>query len=330
LIAICTYQLTTKTITYKMEQSKEKVLVSGGAGFIGSHLVERLLLNGHEVVVIDNFSSGKKSNLPKGITMYELNVWHDYKKLYKVIEKEKPGIAFHLAAHKDVRASVDSPVLDAHTNIIGTLNVLEGMHRAGGGRVVFTSSIAVCSPNAKLPLNETCAIKPNAPYGVSKRAAELYMWHYSELRNMACISLRPTNIYGPRQTMEGASVIALFIQALMNGETPQIFGSGEHTRDFLYVDDVVDALMRSMRVGWCGELVLATGKETSVNQLYSMIKNELKVPTEADYTDAREGDLFQNYGDPSLALEVIGWTPKTSLEEGLKKTIEWYRGQSQK
>ncbi len=308
-----------------MTPNKEKVLVSGGAGFIGSHLVDRLVAEGHEVVVVDDFSTGKKKNLPKGVTVHELNVWHDYKKLYKMMEKEKPSIAFHLAAHKDVRASIDEPVLDAHTNIIGTLNILEGMHRAGGGRVIFTSSIAVCSPGAKLPLTETCAVKPNAPYGVSKRAAELYMWHYSELRDMACISLRPTNVYGPRQSFEGASVLAKFIEALLKGDTPQIFGSGEHTRDFLYVDDMVDALMRSMLVGWCGELVIATKKETSVNQLYTMIKKELGADTDAHYTDAREGDLFQNYADPSLALEVMGWAPKTSLEDGLKKTIDWYK-----
>ncbi|MBI2476665.1 NAD-dependent epimerase/dehydratase family protein [Candidatus Uhrbacteria bacterium] len=227
---------------------KEKVLVTGGAGFIGSHLVERLVEAGHDVLVVDALTTGKREYVHPKARFVSMDVWYDYKKLQKLIVKERPDVTFHLAAHKDVRASIQRPIDDAHTNIIGTLNVLEGVRKAGGGRVVLTSSIAVCSADAKLPIEETCAIRPSSPYGISKHAAEMYMWHYSELNRMACVSLRLTNVYGPRQSLEGAGVITIFIKKMLSGEAPTIFGSGAQTRDFVYVDDVVDALLRIMTI----------------------------------------------------------------------------------
>ncbi|OGL70016.1 hypothetical protein A3B32_01175 [Candidatus Uhrbacteria bacterium RIFCSPLOWO2_01_FULL_53_9] len=308
-----------------MEQRKEKVFVSGGAGFIGSHLVDRLIAEGHEVVVVDDLSTGVQAHVNPKATFHKMNVWSDYKKLYKLLQREKPDVAVHLAAHKDVRASVDEPIHDAHMNIIGTLNVLEGMRRAGGGRVVFSSSIAVYSQDADLPITETSEVEPSSPYGISKFAGEMYMWHYSESTTMACISLRLTNVYGPRQSMEGAGVITIFINQLLKGEVPTIFGNGEKTRDFIYVDDVVDAMMRSMRVAWCGELVIGTNVETSMNKLLQELQGILGTHVTPQYEESREGELYYVYADSAKAREVMGWAPKTLLSEGLHKTVEWFR-----
>lgn len=300
--------------------------MSGGAGFIGSYLVDRLVREGHKVIIADNLSTGKEAYINKKAKFHKMNVWSEYKKLYKLLEKERPDVAVHLAAHKDVRASVKDPIHDAHMNVIGTLNVLEGMRRAGGGRVVFASSIAVCGSDATLPITEKCILKPSSPYGISKNAGEMYMWHYSESTpNMACISLRLTNVYGPRQSREGAGVITIFIKQLLDKETPTIFGNGQKTRDFIYVDDVVDAIVRAMRVAWCGELNISTNVETSINQLYQSLQKIVGVSREPNYDEPRDGELYHVYASAAKAAEVLGWKAKTTLADGLKKTVDWFR-----
>ena len=307
-----------------MEETTQTVLVTGGLGFIGSHLVDRLVDEGHRVVVVD-IAAPKGRSANKAVTYVKADIWYDEKKIRKMFEKYRPDVVFHLAAHKDLRGSLKGPIRHPQVNFIGTLNLLESMRDNGGGRFIFSSTAAIYSPEAKLPIKEAGPIRPEAPYGISKRTAELYLWHFSEMHQMACMSLRFSNVYGPRSRGTINSVVNVFVDRLMKGETPYITGSGEQTRDFLYVDDVVDAFMRSMKVAWCGEMNISTGEEVSLNKVYGLIQEELGTDIEPDYVDAASGELFQNSLDASLAYDVMGWKARTSIEEGIKKVIDWER-----
>jgi UDP-glucose 4-epimerase len=299
-------------------------LVTGGAGFIGSHLVDRLVSEGHNVSVIDNLSCGKKEYLNGKAVFHKLDIVRDGKKIRKVIEKFKPTVVFHLAAHKDLRDSIEKPTPDAMENIIGTLNILEPVRDTNkGARFVFASTAAVYSSKNKLPVEEGAFIRPAAPYGVAKRSVEMYLWHFSTMYPIAAVSLRFANIYGPRETFGSGSVITRFVKQAGASQTPTIFGTGEATRDFLYVDDVVEGLMRAMRVGWCGEMNLATNQETSVNEVLGLINRQIDGNIQAKYEDAKEGELFQSRLDATAAKEVMGWEAKVGVEEGIKRTINW-------
>ncbi len=307
-------------------QKRERVLITGGCGFIGSHLVDKLIALGHEVAVLDNLCSSDSSAVPKSCELLKLDVTSDQRKLDKVFEKFHPDAVFHLAAQKDLHTSVLNPVRDATVNIIGSLHVLEAMRKIGGGRMVFASTAAVYSPNATLPITENRAnLGPVSPYGISKRTAEMYMYNYSNMYPVAAISLRFSNAYGPRGSFGMPNVIDIFAQKIARGEPITIYGSGEQTRDFVYIDDMVDAFTRAMRVAWCGEVNIATNTEVSVNQVAKMMEKEFGVDVATQYKEARDGELFQNRLDPSLAVEVMGWRPKTAFAEGLKRTVEWYK-----
>lgn len=305
--------------------AKERIIVTGGCGFIGSSLVDRLLKDGHEVLVIDNLCSGKKENVDGDLQLAKLDVWHDEKKMRKTFQKFKPDVVFHLAAQKDVYQSMLHPMKDAQINIIGSLNVLEAMRSIGGGRVVFASSAAVYDPDNRLPIPESAKIRPISPYGISKRAGEMYMWNFSNHYPVAAISLRFSNAYGPRGSFGTPNVADLFIQKMMQGTSPQIFGSGEQSRDFIYIDDMIEAFIRAMKVAWCGEVNIATNTDTTVNRLYDLVAKEVGFEGRPDYQEAREGEIFESRLDPALAKEVLGWTPSVSIEEGIKKTVEWYK-----
>lgn len=304
---------------------KERIVVTGGCGFIGSQLVDRLLTDGHEVLVIDNLSTGKRENIVGSCQVVKLDVWKDAARLRKTFEKFKPEVVFHLAAQKDVHRSMQEPMQDAQINIIGSLNVLEAVRAIGGGRVVFASTAAVYDPNARLPVKETAATRPISPYGISKRATELYMWHFSSHYPLAAISLRFSNAYGPRSAHGTPNVGDIFIQKMLAGTRPIIFGSGEQTRDFIYVDDMVEAFVRAMKVAWCGELNISSDTETSINRFYDLTSQAIGFDQRPVYEDAREGDIFQSRLDPSLAREVLGWQPHVSIEEGIARTVEWHR-----
>ncbi|MEK7108166.1 MAG: NAD-dependent epimerase/dehydratase family protein [Patescibacteria group bacterium] len=308
------------------EQKRERVLVTGGCGFIGSHLIDRLIELGHEVAIMDNLCSGRIEDTHKKCEMVKMDITADQKKMDRVFEKFRPDTVFHLAAQKDLHASMVNPVHDAEVNILGSLHVLEAMRKTGGGRVVFASTAAVYSPNAKLPITEDRAnTDPVSPYGISKHTAEMYMRNYSNMYPVATISLRFSNAFGPRGCFGTPNVIDIFARKMMQGEPVIIYGSGEQTRDFVYIDDMVDAFLRAMRVAWCGEVNIATNTEVSINQVARSMAEAFGVKLNVKYEEARDGELFQNRLDPSLAVEAMGWRPKTSFAEGLKRTVEWYK-----
>ena len=309
------------------ELRNQRVIVTGGAGFIGSSLVKRLRDEGHKVMVVDNLSAGSKANVSSGVELLKMCVCTDPKKLEKAFVKFDPHVVFHLAANKDLRKSLSDPLLDARENVIGTLNVLEACKAAKVGRVVFASTAAVYSAKEQLPISEKATTIPSSPYGISKRAAELYMWNYSNLHEMAAISLRFSNAYGPWGSLTSPNAIDIFTRRLLKGDLPVVYGSGEQTRDFIYIDDIIDAFMRAMKVAWCGELNISTNTETTINRIYKYIADELGSDVEPKYEEAKEGELFQSRLDASLAQEVMGWVPRTSIGEGIKKTVAWYKQQ---
>jgi UDP-glucose 4-epimerase len=242
-----------------------KVLVTGGAGFIGSHLVDRLIQEGHEVVVVDNLSTGKRRNLNRAARLVKLDIqsW----RLERVFRNERPHMVMHLAAQMDVRKSVEDPMFDAQVNVLGTLNVLQQSIKHGVRKVVFSSSGgAIYGEQEVYPAPESHVTRPLSPYGVSKLCGEQYLSYYQRVNGLQIVSLRYANVYGPRQDPEGeAGVVAIFIQKLLNNEQAIVNGNGRQTRDFVYVEDVVEANLAAMGQDIQGTYNVGTGEETSVN-----------------------------------------------------------------
>jgi UDP-glucose 4-epimerase len=306
-------------------------LVTGGAGFIGSNLVDALLLRGDEVTVVDNLVTGRRSNLEgalaAGAELLELDI-RDARALNEVAADRKPEAIFHLAAQIDVRKSLEDPAFDAAVNVGGTANVLEAVSAAGTGRVVFISTGgAIYGEGAgkRLPLDESAEIEPMSAYGQSKYAAEGYMALYERLYGVSGMALRLGNVYGPRQDPLGeAGVVAIFCGKLRDGGRPTVFGDGTQTRDYLYVGDIVDAaLAAAAACDYVGAVNIGTGVEASVLDLIEVLR-ELgdDGSFEADFAPARPGEVQRIALDASLAREVLGWTAKTDLREGMRLTLE--------
>ncbi len=308
-----------------------KTLVTGGAGFIGSTLVDRLLAEGHAVDVVDDLSSGRLDNLAgaRGDTAHDFTFHRlDIRQpeLVDLIARRRPDVVFHLAAQADVRVSVARPAFDAEINIIGTLNVLEGARAAGAQKVVFAASGGTLyGDDAPIPIKESTVQRPLSPYGVSKKAAIDYLTAYRELHELEFTALALANVYGPRQDPHGeAGVVAIFAGRLLGGEPCTIFGDGEQTRDFVFVDDVVDAFARAATKGGGLVLNIGTGRETSVNQLYRTMASEAGVDATATYAPARPGELQRNALDPGRAGIQLGWKPWTTLAEGTNAVLRWF------
>jgi UDP-glucose 4-epimerase len=309
-----------------------KTLVTGGAGFIGSTLVDRLLAEGHAVDVVDDLSSGRLDNLAgaRGDTAHDFTFHRlDIRQpdLVDLIARRKPDVVFHLAAQADVRVSVARPAFDAEVNIIGTLNVLEGARAAGTQKVVFAASGGTLyGDDAPLPIKESAVQRPLSPYGVSKKAAIDYLTAYRELHELEFTALALANVYGPRQDPHGeAGVVAIFAARLLGGEACTIFGDGEQTRDFVFVDDVVDAFARAATKGGGLVLNIGTGQETSVNELYRTMASEVGADAAATYAPARPGELRRNALDPGRAGIHIEWKPWTTLADGTNAVLRWFR-----
>lgn len=311
-----------------------RALVTGGAGFIGSTLVDRLLAEGHSVDVIDDLSTGSLANLAAAraasdneFTFHRLDIRSP--EVVDLIARREPEVVFHLAAQADVRVSVADPVFDADVNLLGTLRILEGARVAGASRVVFAASGGTLygEPDvSELPLNESLPQHPLSPYGVSKKAALDYLLAYRELHALEFAALALANVYGPRQDPHGeAGVVAIFAERLLRGQPVTIFGDGEQTRDFVYVDDVVDGFVRAATKG--GGLVcnIGTGKETSVNTLFREMARQAGVDPTPEYQPLRQGELARNCLDPSRAGIQLGWSSWTELGEGTSATIESIR-----
>ncbi len=300
-----------------------KILVTGGAGFIGSHLVDELVEKGHEVAVIDDLSTGSEENLNPKAEFHKLDINSDG--IADIFKNGNFTHVIHQAAQVRVTRSLEDPVLDATSNIVGSINLLENCRRYGVGRFVYGNSGGAMSGNQdNLPMKESHPVSPESPYGVSKHTVEHYLALYNKLYGIDYVSLRYPNVYGPRQDSSGeGGVVAIFCKKLVNDEKVTIFGDGEQTRDFTYVGDVVDATIIALEKG-NGEFNISTNKETSVNELYERLAKIAGKGIEPIHGDERKGEVRRSVLDNSMAKEGLGWEPGVSLEEGLKLTFDYF------
>jgi UDP-glucose 4-epimerase len=303
-----------------------KVLVTGGAGFIGSHLVDRLVQEGHEVVVVDNLSTGKRRNLNRAVRFCKLDIqsW----RLERVFRNERPHVVMHLAAQMDVRKSVENPIFDAEVNVLGTLNVLQQAVRHGVRKVVFSSSGgAIYGEQETYPASESHVTRPLSPYGISKLCGEQYLSYYQRVSGLQIASLRYANVYGPRQDPDGeAGVVAIFIQKLLNNEQAVVHGNGRQTRDFVYVEDVVEANLAVMGQETQGTYNVGTGEETSINDLLRILLTHMNSTCKEIHGPAKSGEQIRSAIDSGKIRQELSWEPRTELSEGLKRTIDYFRG----
>jgi UDP-glucose 4-epimerase len=302
-----------------------KVLVTGGAGFIGSHLVDRLVLEGHEAVVVDNLVTGKRRNINRAARFYKMDIqsW----RLERVLRNERPNVVMHLAAQMDVRKSVEDPMFDAQVNVLGTLNVLQQAVKHGVRKVIFSSSGgAIYGEQEIYPAPETHVLKPLSPYGLSKLCGEQYLSYYQRVNGLQAVSLRYANVYGPRQDPEGeAGVVAIFIQKMLNNEQAVINGNGRQTRDFVFVDDVVEANLAMMGQETQGTYNVGTGVETSINDLFRILVQHTGSNCKEIHGPAKKGEQARSVIDSTKLRQEGSWEPKADLSEGLKKTVEYFR-----
>ncbi|MEQ1788402.1 MAG: NAD-dependent epimerase/dehydratase family protein [Acidimicrobiales bacterium] len=312
-----------------------RALVTGGAGFIGSTLVDRLLAEGHSVDVVDDLSSGTLANLAEArsdrgneLKVHQVDIRDPA--VIEVIGRRQPEVVFHLAAQADVRVSVARPAFDAEVNVIGSLNVLEGARVGGTRKVVFASSGGTIYGEpapSELPVKESHPQQPLSPYGVAKRVVTDYLHVYRELHSIEFTSLAMANIYGPRQDPHGeAGVVAIFAGLLLAGKPCTVFGDGAQTRDFVYVDDAVDAFVRAADRGSGLLCNIGTGVETSVNELYAAMAAAAGVEEPAVHAPERPGELARNCLDPGRAALHLGWEPWTDLPTGVAEVLRWFRG----
>lgn len=302
-----------------------KVLVTGGAGFIGSHLVDRLVQEGHEVVIVDNLSTGKRRNLNRTARFYKLDIqsW----RLERVFRNERPNIVMHLAAQMDVRKSVEDPIFDAQVNVLGMLNVLQHSIKHGVRKVVFSSSGgAIYGEQEIYPVPESHVTRPLSPYGISKLCGEQYLSYYQRVSGLQMVSLRYANVYGPRQDPDGeAGVVAIFIQKLLNNEQAIVYGNGRQTRDFVYVDDVVEANLAVMGQETQGTYNVGTGEETSINDLLRILIAHTNSTCKEVHGPAKLGEQVRSVIDSNKLRQELSWEPRTELREGLKRTVDYFR-----
>ena len=316
--------------------STQTILVTGGAGFIGSNLVDRLLAEDRRVIVVDDLSTGSLGNLDTARRTGEGRLEFqrlDIRKstLDAVVERHRPEVILHLAAQINVRVSVEDPIDDAMTNIIGTINVLEAARKHGVRKVVLATSGGCIygEPTLEeLPVDELNPGHPHSPYGASKVAAEEYLRMYRALYGVEWTSLALSNVYGPRQDPSGeAGVVAIFTENMLEGKPCMVFGDGEQSRDFVFVDDVVHAFVLAMDRGDGERFNIGTGQRTSVNQLFRALAAATEYEREPVYAPERPGELRHNAIDARKATQQLGWKPWTTLEEGLAATLKWAGGE---
>jgi UDP-glucose 4-epimerase len=307
-----------------------KAVVTGGAGFIGANLVDRLVDDGTEVLVVDDLSTGRLERLAEArrsgrLTLHQLDVRAP--ELGDVLSRFEPEVVFHQAAQISVRNSVEDPVNDASINVVGTVSVLLASAEAGAARVVFASSGGATFGDVDVfPTPETSPRRPESPYGVSKKVVDDYLRYFHDSHGLDFVSLGYANVYGPRQDPHGeAGVIAIFTQRMLRGEPCTIYGDGSQRRDYVYVEDVTDACVRAAERGGGVYLNVGTGRETSVNDLFGMLKRLTGARLDASYADPKAGDIARSCLDPSAAKARLGWEPWTTIEDGLARTVAWFK-----
>jgi UDP-glucose 4-epimerase len=310
-----------------------RTLVTGAAGFIGSTLVDRLLADGHSVIGVDDLSSGRSENLGPA----ERADTFEFAKadivdadLHGLLAETRPEVIFHLAAQIDVRRSVADPQVDATINVVGTVRLAEAARQAGVRKVVHTSSGgSIYGTPQTFPTSEDEPVDPASPYAAGKYAGEVYLNMFRNLYGLECSHIAPANVYGPRQDPHGeAGVVAIFSRALLAGRPTKIFGDGTDTRDYVFVDDVVDAFVKAAGEAGGGQRFnIGTGVETSVRQLHSLIAGAAGGSDAPEFHPARLGELKRSSLDISRAKQVLGWTPNVDLADGVARTVEYFRSE---
>ncbi|MGI5819917.1 MAG: NAD-dependent epimerase/dehydratase family protein [Armatimonadota bacterium] len=303
-----------------------KILVTGGAGFIGSNLVDRYIAEGHEVAIVDNLATGRRSNINPDASFHEVSIT-DEDALAEVFARERPEVVNHHAAQMDVRRSVAEPQFDAQTNVIGTINVLEAAREFEARKLIFASTGgAIYGDSEIVPTPEDAPLQPISHYGTSKRAGELYFQLYGRLYGTAYTILRYANVFGPRQNPKGeAGVNAIFANMMLRGETPTIFGTGDKTRDYVFVGDVVEANVLALERGEGETLNIGTGLQTTDQEVYDAVAAAVGFPEPPIYGDERPGDVRHSCIDASLAREILGWAPTVEFREGVRRTVDYQR-----
>ncbi len=307
-----------------------KILVTGGAGFIGSWIADTFIVEGHEVVILDDLSTGREENISKGAQFIKCDI-RDLDSVDQIISDFKPDVIDHHAAQIDVRKSVDNPMHDAGINIIGTLNLVESSLKHGVKKFIFASTGgAIYGEPEIIPADESTDPYPISPYGTSKYAIEKYLGYYNYVHGFDYVALRYANVYGPRQNPHGeAGVIAIFCSRILLGSACTIFGDGGQTRDYVYVEDVAKANLLSLSAP-VGSYNIGTGLETSVNDLISELKKSSGTDFEVQYGEERPGEVQSISLETSLAEKTLGWKPNVDLAEGIQKTWDWFNSESKR
>jgi UDP-glucose 4-epimerase len=308
-----------------------RILVTGGAGFIGSHIADALSAAGHAVAVFDNLSTGRLGNVPAAAEFFEADI-RDADAVRDVFDRFRPEAIVHQAAQVDVRSSVADPAGDAHVNIVGSINVLEACREAGARRVLFASTGgAIYGEQDRFPADETHATRPVSPYGVAKLAVEAYLFYYRVAYGVEYAALRYANVYGPRQNPHGeAGVVAIFADHLLRGITATINGDGDQTRDYVYVGDVVRANVLALERGLSGVFNVGTGVETTVNQIFDGLRSRAGDGVDARHGPAKAGEQRRSCLDASKLERDAGWQPEVPLDDGLGETVAYFRRELEK
>ncbi len=309
------------------------ILITGGAGFIASHIAERLIKEGHKVIIIDDLSTGRRENIPSDATFIELDI--SSSELEKVFKEYKFDAVNHHAAQLDVRKSVADPLYDTRVNVLGMVNLLENCACYGVAKFIYASSGGVVYGEQEIfPAPETHPHHPLSPYGVAKLAGEHYLYYYWKTYNIRYVALRYANVYGPRQNPFGeAGVVAIFSHKMLRNEPIIINGDGKQTRDYTYVGDVTDMNIEALKYledNETGIFNVATGIETDVNQLFYILKDLTGADVIEKHAPAKEGEQLRSVLDISLVKEVLNWSPKVNIIEGLKNTVEYFRNSIRK
>lgn len=302
-----------------------KILITGGAGFIGSHIADRYLELGHEVVIVDNLVTGQKENIPSKAIFYEMDICHS--EINRIFEKEKPHVVSHQAAQMDVRKSVDDPAYDATVNVLGGLNIMQNCIKHSVKKMIFASTGgAIYGEQDYFPADENHPLRPLSPYGITKLTTEKYLYFYLQAYGLKYTILRYANVYGPRQNPHGeAGVVAIFSTKMLKGEQPVINGDGKQTRDYVYVGDVVKANEIALNGADNKIYNIGTGIETDVNVLFNKISQALGMKIKEVHGPAKAGEQLRSVLDNSLIQKEQRWKPTVSLDEGFKMTVEFFR-----